>query len=247
MLAILLLMPLGARDYMLTRNLPSGALDADYSADTVLVRLLLVRYVIMVPCLLLFVFFTYSKWFRADGPVQQMSVCLALLVLGSGFVAISVLGGKPGFGMTALLLVVTYNAALLRFPLRFLLNVLFVLAYTLATYFIRLPNTCMGEFVTVNNTASSGTASAASESTAVYAICSLELTWSVTAQHGMYLIVFLVGAGMPVLAEAFLLRVNHMRMERLRSQQLLLKDEQARSNDLLLRLLPASVVHQVSE
>jgi len=93
-------------------------------------RLAIVRYGVLVPVLLIYLGFSFTKVYRNNHDVAQMSTAVTLLLVGGCIIATNVLGRNPGYGVLALFIVYSLNISLVAYLWRVLLFSLLVVVYT---------------------------------------------------------------------------------------------------------------------
>ena len=98
-------------------------------------KVAIVRYGVLMPVLLIYLAFTFTRGFRKDHDVAQWSTGATLLLLGGCIIAINILGRTPGYGVLALFIVYSLNISLLAYLWRVLIFSALVVAYIVTVSF----------------------------------------------------------------------------------------------------------------
>ena len=107
-----------------------GRTDAQNEMEHAIWRYLsLIRYALILPTLLLFLALTYTSHYRHNWALTQASTTLAVFIVGSGIIAMSITGRDPGYGVLALYLVYCLNFSILALALRIFVLVALVAGY----------------------------------------------------------------------------------------------------------------------
>lgn len=128
-LGIVAIVLFAAQDYAKYRP-TSARSDAANDAEFAVWRMIsFVRYAIILPTLVALLGLTYTRRYARSWGFAQGTTTLAILIVGGGIIATSVLGRDPGYGVLALYLVYCLNFSLLALALRIGVLVALVGAY----------------------------------------------------------------------------------------------------------------------
>lgn len=95
--------------------------------------ILIIRYGVAAPVLLAMLGVTFLPLYRQSWAFTQGTTALAVLIIGATIIAISVVGGQPGYGVLALYVVYCLNFSILALALRIMSLVVLVVSFTVAS------------------------------------------------------------------------------------------------------------------